>query len=80
MRCDDCQHSKETIPAQLRYVYCTVFKKEVPTHREFDVCQHLEMELQNARNELCLKCGKYTNSHLGECDNCKWAWKLKGVK
>ena len=72
MRCDDCKYSKETIPAQLHYVYCAMFKKEMSVTREFNVCQYVENELKNARNELCLKCGKYTNSHDGACDGCKW--------
>ena len=29
--------------------------------------------LHDARNELCLYCGKYTESYLGACDGCKWA-------
>lgn len=31
---------------------------------------------QDARNELCQKCGKYTEAHNGACDGCKW----NGVK
>ena len=27
---------------------------------------------QDARNELCLKCGKYKTAHLGSCDGCRW--------
>ena len=25
-----------------------------------------------ARNELCLKCGRYHESHNGACDGCRW--------
>ena len=25
-----------------------------------------------ARNELCLKCGRYREAHKGVCDGCKW--------
>ena len=32
----------------------------------------LKSELQTARNELCLRCGDYKNSHLGACDGCRW--------
>ena len=28
--------------------------------------------LKDCANELCQKCGKYTNDHLGSCDHCKW--------
>jgi dTDP-4-dehydrorhamnose reductase len=27
---------------------------------------------QRARNELCLKCGKYHDAHNGACDGCIW--------
>ena len=27
---------------------------------------------QDARNELCLKCGKYHEAHNGSCDGCRW--------
>lgn len=29
-------------------------------------------DINDLRNELCLKCGKYKDAHLGECDGCKW--------
>lgn len=25
-----------------------------------------------ARNELCLKCGRYHDAHNGACDGCRW--------
>ena len=28
--------------------------------------------LRDARNELCLQCGKYKQAHNGACDGCKW--------
>jgi len=42
MRCTDCEHSKELVPAQVNYVYCEVKKEEMPTWKEFDKCQVLE--------------------------------------
>ena len=27
---------------------------------------------QDARNELCLKCGRYHEAHNGACDGCRW--------
>lgn len=32
----------------------------------------LEVELEGCRNELCLKCGFYRDSHKGACDGCRW--------
>lgn len=28
--------------------------------------------LEDCVNELCQKCGRYGNEHLGACDGCKW--------
>ena len=27
---------------------------------------------RDLRNALCEKCGKYSESHLGACDGCRW--------
>lgn len=29
-------------------------------------------ELQNCRDELCLRCGQYKQAHLGACDGCRY--------
>lgn len=29
-------------------------------------------ELHNCRDELCLRCGNYHESHLGACDGCRY--------
>lgn len=29
-------------------------------------------EIEALRNELCLKCGKYTLDHEGACNGCRW--------
>ena len=34
--------------------------------------EELFTELMNCRNELCLKCGAYRDSHLGACDGCRY--------
>ena len=36
MRCTDCKRSKETIPEQLNYVYCTKYEKEMSVVTEFE--------------------------------------------
>jgi succinate dehydrogenase/fumarate reductase-like Fe-S protein len=28
--------------------------------------------LRDCRNELCLKCGAYTERHNGACEGCRW--------
>jgi len=39
-----------------------------------------EKELSNARNELCYKCGRYAEAHLGACDGCRWKIGKDGQK
>lgn len=29
-------------------------------------------EIKDLRNELCLLCGKYKNSYIGACNECRW--------
>lgn len=31
-------------------------------------------DLNDCRNELCLKCGRYHEKHLGACNSCRWDW------
>ena len=31
-----------------------------------------QQETRAARNELCLKCGRYHEAHKGACDGCRW--------
>ena len=39
-----------------------------------DKIKRLQRELRNCRNELCLKCGQYKQSHLGACDDCRYRY------
>lgn len=32
----------------------------------------LNAKLKSMNNELCYKCGRYENAHLGSCDGCRW--------
>ncbi len=34
--------------------------------------KRLVCDLEDCRNELCLKCGEYKQRHLGACDGCRW--------
>lgn len=29
-------------------------------------------DFRDCRNELCMKCGRYREKHLGACDGCRW--------
>lgn len=37
-----------------------------------DAIDALSSELRLCRNELCIRCGNYTNRHKGACDDCRW--------
>lgn len=57
-----------------------------PHHAEFlytdEICAALNSipaadvvptsDFRDCRNELCLKCGAYTQKHNGACDGCRW--------
>ena len=32
----------------------------------------LKADLHDCVNELCLRCGRYRQEHLGACDGCRW--------
>lgn len=34
--------------------------------------ENLKGELHDCVNELCLRCGRYRQEHLGVCDGCRW--------
>ena len=34
--------------------------------------ESLKTDLNDCRNELCLRCGAYKKRHLGACDGCRW--------
>jgi hypothetical protein len=31
-----------------------------------------ESDLRDCVNEMCLRCGKYREEHLGACNGCRW--------
>ena len=37
-----------------------------------DAIESLQTNLMVCRNELCLRCGLYTERHRGACDDCRW--------
>ncbi len=37
-----------------------------------DLIEARAKEIDALRNELCLKCGKYTLAHEGACNGCRW--------
>lgn len=45
---------------------------EIELHMVRNQNDRLLTSLKNCANELCNKCGKHVNDHLGACDSCKW--------
>jgi len=35
-------------------------------------------ELKSCGNELCYRCGNYSNEHLGACNGCRWRYVKSG--
>ena len=55
---------------QKRNEYVSALIKEVRRLREELTAS--QRRAQDARNELCLKCGRYREAHIGACDGCMW--------
>lgn len=43
-----------------------------------DKIMKLQRDLKDCRNELCLRCGDYTQAHNGACDGCRWKERADG--
>ena len=37
-----------------------------------DLIESLQATNKNLRNELCQRCGRYREAHIGACDGCRW--------
>lgn len=61
MRCTDCKCSKETIPAQLHYVYCTKYEKEMSVTTEFEACQYKESDEYKLKEAIQNYCNNEDN-------------------
>lgn len=55
---------------QKQNAYTDALIKEVRRLREELTAS--QRRAQDARNELCLKCGRYREAHIGACDGCMW--------
>lgn len=58
-------HKSERMPCDLAITPETCTKAA-------DAIEQLVKERDELRNELCLRCGEYTEAHNGACDGCKW--------
>ena len=55
---------------QKQNAYTDALIKEVRRLREELTAS--QRRAQDARNELCLKCGRYREAHIGACAGCMW--------
>ena len=58
-------------------ITCCKAEKELGQLRQENIVLREALEesqrrAQDARNELCLKCGEYKEAHNGSCDGCRW--------
>jgi hypothetical protein len=56
MRCTECRYSKELIPQQINYVYCTKYESEMSACTEFDDCQYIhtdEYKIKKIISDYC---------------------------
>jgi len=37
-----------------------------------DAFEKSQNDIATLRNELCLRCGKYHDAHVGACNGCRW--------
>ena len=51
-----------------------VLSEEETAERDFAWNELVAVEkmFRDCRNELCSKCGRYKEAHLGACDKCRW--------
>lgn len=62
--CDSC----EGLVSEKAYCHL-----QIKLHKKAaDAIEQLIKERDALRNELCLRCGEYTEAHNGACDGCKW--------
>ena len=55
--------------------------KDMLIHKLRDAESNLaasQRRAQDARNELCLKCGEYKEAHNGACNGCRWGERGEG--
>lgn len=39
---------------------------------DFGRLEYVANTLSDCRNELCSRCGRHIDAHLGACDKCRW--------
>lgn len=69
---EKCERESRTRQDVIETAVYTSLKPEASTVQPHEFNSKLQKELNDCRNELCLKCGNYRESYLGACDGCRW--------
>ena len=64
----ELQKVREQIESFGKAFHCAELERDMVRKQN----DHLLISLKDCANELCCKCGKSANEHLGACDGCKW--------
>ena len=49
-----------------------MMKTSLDLVKVINIVGDIESDLRDCVNELCLKCGRYREEHLGACSDCRW--------
>ena len=81
MNADEIVRALRCVQEKHRNDHLLTFQTDVSAMARYaaDLIESLQAQLaasqrraQDARNELCLKCGRYRESHNGACNGCRW--------
>ena len=67
-RIEELKTIKQSLVKCQKDYECAVMERDLVRKQN----ERLLFSLKDCANELCIKCGKHRNSHLGSCDDCKW--------
>ena len=67
-----CEQRSITMQELAEMAIYAYLKPEARTVQPHELNSKLHHELEDCRNELCLKCGNYKEDYLGACDGCRW--------
>ena len=67
-----CEQRGITMQELAEMAIYAYLKPEARTAQPHELNSRLHRELEDCRNELCLKCGNYKEDYLGACDGCRW--------
>lgn len=64
-----CENCDKKLECNGGVICGEVLREHLATYEDTNLTP---VDINDLRNELCLKCGKYKDAHLGACDGCRW--------